>query len=861
MKLQSVFGLLVLSSLIWALAAQNNRAGDPDDYLRPDLRERVEKLKVEARESTTDTEVLALRLDTLWQWANAYSLTGGPFPDGFPQLTANANRALRRLPQGGAQLDVASIPEFIRRYTREFQIKDEQPGAIGSLTLSPPGPFKAGEYVTITKTYTVGKMPMAEGGGIVLRKAFRGRGNLQTNDPTQANYVAIRGSNPHARFTVTDPWGQWLSFLIRRSNLPFRLSGATLIEGDTITITFGDTSAGGPGLKLQDSSNDQVILHILLDLEGEGVLLTPKWPSFEVLGRAEVRYVNAVAPSVVEPNERFILAVRAEDRSKNLSSGLTPKLEVLLNGEPFREIAQGSPALVEIDDVRLGKPGVYRFTVRTKDGSLQATSNPVRVEANPAHRVFWGETHGHTAFAEGQGSPDGYYKFGRDVARLDFLSLSEHDIWMDDREWKTLQEMVEKYRIPGRFTTILGFEWTSRLAYGGHHNVFFRDVPGRSRVPNQKAPLLDELYEGLRGQNDTDDVLIIPHAHQAGDWTKNDADMERLVEIQSGHGTFDWFGNKYLQNGFEVGFVGASDNHNGHPGYSGIGNRQLGGLAAVIAGENTGDAIFNALRSRATYATTGERIILEATLNGVRMGLRQDNTAERKIDCRVNGTAPIDSIDVIKNGTLVYSKRYLESGVSDTTWVQITFESSTEVFGRRQVPRGGRPWRGAIVVEGAELAGYDDPWFTQPATYRSRRDDQDRNRILFEMNTRGRGKALLLKLNGAGPGTVITVDMEKTRESRGSGGYERTPQHLPAAKIAFRLGDLKGQVARREFQVLEHTDAVSAQIVGGGGALDQEFSYIDRDEAKPGDYYYLRVRQVDGSMAWSSPFWVGKRGD
>ena len=861
MKLQSVLGLLVLSSMIWVLAAQNNRAGDPDDYLSPDLRKRVEKLKVEARESTTDTEVLAVRLDTLWQWANAYSLTGGPFPDGFPQLTANANRALRGLPQGGAQLAVASIPEFIRRYTREFQIKDEQPGAIGSLTLSPPGPFKAGEFVTITKTYTVGKMPMAEGGGIVLRKSFRGRGNLQTNDPRQANYVTIRGSNPDARFTVTDPWGQWLSFLIRTSNLPFRLSGAALTEGDTITITFGDTSAGGPGLKLQDSSNDQVILHTLLDLEGEGVLLTPKWPSFEVLGREEVRYVNAVAPSVVEPNERFTLAVRAEDRSKNLSSGLTPGLEVLLNGEPFREIAQGSPALVEIDDVRLGKPGVYRFTVRTKDGSLQATSNPVRVEANPAHRVFWGETHGHTAFAEGQGSPDGYYKFGRDVARLDFLSLSEHDIWMDDREWKTLQEMVEKYRIPGRFTTILGFEWTSRLAYGGHHNVFFRDVPGRTRVPNQKAPLLEELYTGLRGQNDTDDVLIIPHAHQAGDWTKNDGDMERLVEIQSGHGTFDWFGNKYLQNGFEVGFVGASDNHNGHPGYSGIGNRQLGGLAAVIAAENTGDAIFNALRSRATYATTGERIILEATLNGVRMGLRQDNTAERKIDCRVNGTAPIDSIDVIKNGTLVYSKRYLESEVSEATWVQIVFESSTEVFGRRQVPRGGRPWRGAIVVEGAELVSYDDPWFTQPATYRSRRDDQDRNRILFEMNTRGRGKALLLKLSGAGPGTVITVDMETTRESRGSGGYERTPQRLPAAKIAFRLGDLKSQVARREFQVLEHTDAVSAQIVRGGGALDQEFSYIDRDEAKPGDYYYLRVRQMDGSMAWSSPFWVGKRGD
>ena len=102
------------------------------------------------------------------------------------------------------------------------------------------------------------------------------------------------------------------------------------------------------------------------------------------------------------------------------------------------------------------------------------------------------------------------------------------------------------------------------------------DTPGRLRVPNQKAPLLDELYEGLARGNDADDVLVVPHAHQPGDWTNSDGALERLVEIQSGHGTFDWFGNKYLENGFRVGFVGASDNHVGHPGYSGMTNRQMG---------------------------------------------------------------------------------------------------------------------------------------------------------------------------------------------------------------------------------------------------------------------------------------------
>ena len=840
--------------LIWGLSAQDRQPGT-EDYLSAALRARVERLKTEAGEASTDIAVLSSRLDTLWDWANAYSLTGGPVPGGFPQLASNANRGLRRLAPGGPQIAVGRVAEFIRQYAREFQIKDEDPDALGSLTLSSAGPYRAGAFVTVSETYRVGSMPMAAGGGIAVGQG-RG-GGLQSSDPAKANYVSATTSNPSARLEPAAPWGTWSTFETR-STVAFRLSGADLAPGDTITLTFGDRSGGSPGLRLQNWSNDRVVFKTFLDLEGNGWLLTPAWPALEVIGEERVRYVNAIAPSVVATGEEFSVFVRSEDRFKNLASGTTPAFDVLLGGETVRRIPAGSAAMHRIEGLRLDAPGVYRFLVRTPDGALQATSNPVRVEAEPARRVYWGETHGHTGFAEGQGSPDGYYTFGRDVARLDFLSLSEHDIWMDDFEWKTLQEMVEKYRVPGRFTTLLGFEWTSRLPYGGHHNVFFRDTPGRLRVPNQKAPLLDELYAGLRAGNDTDDVLVVPHAHQPGDWANSDGAMERLVEIQSGHGTFDWFGNKYLANGFRVGFVGASDNHVGHPGYSGMTNRQLGGLAAVLATENTSDAIFDGLRNRATYATTGERILLDADLNGGGIGRELADSPRRVIRCRVNGTAPIDAIDVIKNGRIVFTKRYLATDVTAEARVQVSFESSTEVIGRRQVPRGDRPWSGVIRAEGAEIVGFDEPWFRHPSTYSARAED---GRIQFAVHTRGRPTALIVRLRGATADTRLVVDMDATRERPGSGGYERTPQRLPAAQAIFRLGDLGGEVERREFQVLEHSDALSVQVVPTGGALDQDFTYTDRDEPEPGDYYYLRARQVDGAMAWSSPFWVGTRAE
>ncbi len=852
MKFKSMALGALLLCLLWVLAAQDRRGG-AEDYLEPDLRERVERLKVEAGEPSSDAAVLSKRLAILWEWANAYSLTGGPVPGGFPQLAANANRGLRRLAPGGPQIPVDAVGQFIARYAREFQIKDENPQAIGTLTLSSSGPFRAGQLVTVSETYEVGDMPMAVGGGIAVGQ---GRGSrLQASDPSGARYVTAVTSNPEAVLTATEPWGRWVTFETR-STLAFRLSGTELRKGDTITLTFGDRSGGGPGLRFQQWSNDRVVFKTFVDLEGNGWLLSPAWPAMEVVGEERIRFVNAVAPSIVETGEEFELFVRSEDRFKNLASGTTPDLEVALGGETVREVPAGSRAMHRVDGMRIESPGVYRFHVRSRDGTLQGTSNPVRVENEPTRRIYWGETHGHTGFAEGQGSPDGYYRFGRDVARLDFLSLSEHDIWMDDFEWKTLQEMVEKYRDPGRFTTLLGFEWTSRLPYGGHHNVFFRDTPGRLRVPNQTAPLLDELYEGLRAGNASEDVLVVPHAHQPGDWTTSDGDLERLVEIQSGHGTFDWFGNKYLESGYRVGFVGASDNHVGHPGYSGMTNRQLGGLAAVIAAENTADAIFDGLRDRATYATTGERIVLDADLNGVGIGKEQADAPGRTIRCTVNGTAPIDAVDVIKNGAVVYTQRYLQTDLGADALVQVSFEASTEVIGRRQVPRGDRPWKGVIRAQGARIVGLDEPWHRHPGTYSARLED---GQVQFAMHTRGRSTSLVLRLRDASASTRVVVDMEGTRERPGSGGYERRPQGLPAAEATFRLGDLGGEVDRREFKVLEHADALSVQVIPSGGALDRDFTYTDRDSPQAGDYYYLRVRQVDGAMAWSSPFWVGAR--
>ena len=567
------------------------------DYLSPDLRAKVEQLKVDRAAAPTSPANVYERVDILWEWANAYALTGGPLPVNFALDTAimrwaeaDGSPPDERLVADVELNTVEDYVPYIDRYLEELQIKDEDPGALGSLRVVPDEPLTAGTKATVELVYEVGNMPMQIGGGVLAGRQWLADVNdFQNQDPAGPNYLTARTSRPDARLEavmvpLVGPHG---SQRFPKPTPAFRLVGAPLEPGDTITVTYGDRSGGSEGIRVQAFETDALLLPLYIDPQGNGNWLTPEWPSLTVIGGA-VAGVRLLAPSVVAVGETFDLTVRSEDGAFNRASGALPGYEILLNGEVVAEVAEPESAVAIAGGLTIQEPGTYRFVVRSTDDTLEATSNPVWVEAEPQRRILWGETHGHTGFAEGQGSPAGYFRYGVEDARLDFLTLSEHDFWLDDYEWQQLQEISRRTTESGRAIAFLGYEWTPTRKRGGHHNVLFRS-PDRERVPVQEANRLPLLWEGLRGANDPADVLVIPHAHSAGDWTQSDGELERVVEIYSEHGTFEWYGNMFLRNGFEVGFLAASDDHRAKPGAP-QGHFQASligvpGLAAVRAGE------------------------------------------------------------------------------------------------------------------------------------------------------------------------------------------------------------------------------------------------------------------------------------
>ena len=532
---------------------------------------------------------------------------------------------------------------------------------------------------------------------------------------------------------------------------------------------------------------------------------------------------------------------------------------MLANGEPLREIPPGGN-LVALPNIRFDAPGVYRFEIQSLDGTVTGVANPVLVEDEPKRRIYWGDTHGHSGFAEGVGTPDRFMTWARDDARLDYVTHSEHDIWMDDFEWNVLTENVRRFSKDGEFVAFLGYEWTIQNVQGGHHNVLFRSPDDRRRIPAQEYGTLSKLYQGLRTHHDAGDVVVIPHAHQAGDYRLNDPELEPLVEIMSQHGTFEWFGRMYLNQGHQVGFTAASDNHLSQPGYTapkGGSLSQRGGLGALRANARTRDALFDAMKNLASYATTGDRIILDVTLNGAEMGTRTALAEHRQIVGRVVGTAPIASIAVVKNDAEIWHRDYLtDSAVKNLIGGEfmLTFESPSVPYHPGDNPRGWRWWWGTLDVENATVSAVQGTDFDNIGTQSL--DLTDGSSVAFRTHTRGDTGSLRLTLADVRRGATLSLKLREGQEFGGGPPRFRAHQTVPAADVVLPLRELQGGMLKRTLEFDGYADTVTLRRVITDGAMDLTFEVVDEGQ-RHGDYYYVRVTQTNDAMAWSSPVWVG----
>ncbi len=447
--------------------------------------------------------------------------------------------------------------------------------------------------------------------------------------------------------------------------------------------------------------------NILSDLEGKGAEVSwfdmgwqPNLP-FLTIRPAKPSALRIFGPTLVNAGSKFSIKIAVVDQ---FDSPGYPEYEGDVIVVPLKGVV-GLPSKVrftaadrcskEITNVSISKPGVYRVKMRIAGSPKTFESNPIVVRNKVQENIYWGVLHGHSYYSECWGDgPSEYYRLGRDIAGMDFLALSDHIGVTPDRRgspgrlypfrfgkrisgleaWIDTVNTANKFYRPGKFVTLAGYEGLTQSA--GHNNVYWADCTVENYHKMFHEKIISFPCQNTEVLGKKADLLIIPHVHATyvpyNEYyvgkTVSGYPLTPVIECYSdwgmafpGPGEIDpHFGGvrepravsfpNFIGRGLKLGVVGDSDTHTGIPGRRlaagiSVGHCYPQGLTAVRARELTRQGIISGYRARKTYATNGERIFLEFSVNDIPMG--QSGVTDKPLRCKIE-FAGTDQVKIIR---------------------------------------------------------------------------------------------------------------------------------------------------------------------------------------------------------------------
>ncbi len=502
---------------------------------------------------------------------------------------------------------------------------------------------------------------------------------------------------------------------------------------------------------------------------------------------------------------------------------------------------------------------------------------PAPAEPAPPYKNYFGDLHNHNQVGYAQGSLEHSFEVARN--HLDFYCFTPHAYWPDighydarieykwidgfiiaKGRWPEVVEFARKYDDPGRFVTILGYERHGKAE--GDYHILYPDLKGDYKLIRDLAEL--QNFAARRG------CIMVPHhpanhlGHRGIDASKIDPRVSPVMEIYSEWGCAEsdrspqtykrhseggrWTRNtfqSYLAQGHRLGVIASTDDHLGYPG------AYREGLAVVKATELTRDAIFDALRHRRTYAVTGDRIDLDFSLNGRIMGQEMPYTRQRELQVAVRGWDEVDRVELLKNNRVIHRDFPVDREASAASWgkpVVLRFEygwGPWTALGWNYTA----DWDFTITISGGRIREVQ-PCFTSGPFSETRHDkilSRSAERVHVRSYTARRQelddyaqKAIVLRASG-GPETKVTVTCTK-------------PRPCSLTQTFRQLAESGEMLFPKPFP---YESAMFHRLVFNEN-YETAFTVNDEDEGAGVNWYYVRVFQSNGEMAWSSPIWVEK---
>lgn len=493
------------------------------------------------------------------------------------------------------------------------------------------------------------------------------------------------------------------------------------------------------------------------------------------------------------------------------------------------------------------------------------------------YQILYGDIHNHNAHGYGVGS----IERSLDIARshLDFFAFTGHSSWHDmpamegQRErhwiegfkrlketWPRVQQVIADGNRDRTFCAFLGFEWHS--SHWGDQCVVF---------PGDHRPLFYAAEpQQLRRFCSEERALMIPHhlAYPRGNrgvnWDAFCEECTPVVEIYSEHGNGEddrgaltYFAHSMggretsntaaagLKAGLRFGFVGSSDDHAGFPGAYGE------GLMAALVRDFSREGIFEAIRSRRTYALTGDRIEIDFEVEGAPMGATIESGRQVALSFAVRGRDELDVVEVIQDGRVVHREHACDAVAAQTAFaapVQVRLEWGWGPWGALALDRIC-DWSMRVSIEHGRILRHFPCLQSMPF------DEQRRHR--FGQSADGslsiRSYTARQHAYRENPNQSVVLELQA-----GTDSVLKLDLTEPAGQsTSTRLGDLfvgshnlfTGAFPRESYQ-WHRLLPLAASALGGRCtlAVPEHPSHV-----------YLRVRQKNGQIAWASPVFLNYR--
>ena len=542
-------------------------------------------------------------------------------------------------------------------------IPGTDPELFGTAVMDGPSHVEVRSYQTFRITYTTGKLGLDDTGAIrVALRLISDAGALQTTDPTAPNYVSVRSSGDGQLMLKYDrnggqrPWNETLTIYQR---------GGYLKPGETIEITLGDTSQGSPGLLMSTFYEGARVFRVLADVQATGNFIPLPETRLEfTVGAGPLHRYCAVLPTRRRPRERFMLGLKAEDLWGNPTdqgpTRFTVESSASVAGLPeVIDFAPESGAL-RLEGLCVAEEGLVTLRLTSEQGHV-VEAGPLQIREGIAH--YWGDLHGQTGETVGTNSIEHYFDFARNKSFLDVTAHQANDFQIKPIFWAKLNKLTAEVNEPGAFTVLPGYEWSGNTAVGGDHNVFFREegahiyrcshaLVAEHDDLDSDAHTLTDLYAKLHAEP----VDAVMYAHVGGRYANiffdHDPTLEAAVEVHSAWGSFEWV----LTDGFplrrRVGVVANSDGHKGRPGASYPGASffgAYGGLTCFLMEENTRASVFEAIRRRHTYGTSGPRVAIDIAATLPKGGTLYHRNPMAQPDCTTEEVTRCTMGDIVRS--------------------------------------------------------------------------------------------------------------------------------------------------------------------------------------------------------------------